>query len=250
MGENNNCGFKEAVCIDAMRIFDSCSDRDCLEDLMVTLSEEDESTVLEAAFIKAKCVEVTSATFSIDSVPFNKGFFTVDITYTFEIEIDAYPNAQTPPTTVTGTATFNKKVILFGSEGSTKTFSSDDTTTPETLGCGCQSTLPRATVTVVEPIVLDAQVRCDNPDADPATCTRSVYVTIGMFSIVQLSRPVPLLIPAYDYCVPEKECVTNTESPCELFERIDFPTREFFPQGLDDNNCDCGCGNTPDCSDC
>ncbi|MBQ8377920.1 MAG: hypothetical protein IJX42_02170, partial [Oscillospiraceae bacterium] len=99
-------------------------------------------------------------------------------------------------------------------------------------------------------IVLDAQVRCENPDADPATCTRNVYVTIGMFSIVQLSRPVPLLIPAYDYCVPEKECVTNTESPCELFERIDFPTREFFPQGLDDNNCDCGCGNTPDCSDC
>ncbi|MBE6837504.1 MAG: hypothetical protein E7509_05915 [Ruminococcus sp.] len=209
---------------------------------MVTLSEEDEATVLEAAFIKAKCVEVTSATFSIDSVPFNKGFFTVDITYTFNIEIDAYENAQTPPTTVIGTATFNKKVILFGGEGSTKSFSSDDTTTPPALGCGT-TTLPRATVTVVEPIVLDAQVRCDNPDADPATCTRSVYVTIGMFSIVQLSRPVPLLVPAYDYCLPEKECCANTESPCELFERIDFPRNEFFPRGLGETDCGCGSDN-------
>lgn len=27
--------FKEAVCIDAMRIYDSCSDKDCLEDIRV-----------------------------------------------------------------------------------------------------------------------------------------------------------------------------------------------------------------------
>ena len=27
--------FKEAVCINAQRIYDSCSDKDCLEDLQV-----------------------------------------------------------------------------------------------------------------------------------------------------------------------------------------------------------------------
>ena len=31
----NPYGFKEAVTIEAERIFDSCSDRDCLEDLEV-----------------------------------------------------------------------------------------------------------------------------------------------------------------------------------------------------------------------
>lgn len=256
MSDNKNGCFKEAVCIDTMRIFDSCSDRDCLEDLVITLSAEDEATVLAAAFIKAKCVTVTSATFSIDSVPFNKGFYTVDITYAFDVEIDAYANAQTPPTTVTGTTTFNKKVILYGSEGATKTFSSDDAT-QEAFGCGA-TTLPRASVTVVEPIVLEAEVRCDNPEADPATCTRSVYVTIGLFSIVQLSRPVSLLIPAYDYCVPEKECSSNTQSPCELFNDIAFPTKEFFPKGIDYQSCSCtgncfdygkvnNVGNTSDC---
>ena len=32
--------FKEAVCIDAERIYDSCSDKDCLEDLQVFFSDK------------------------------------------------------------------------------------------------------------------------------------------------------------------------------------------------------------------
>ena len=34
----NGC-FKEAVCIDAGRIYDSCGDKDCLEDLRVYFTE-------------------------------------------------------------------------------------------------------------------------------------------------------------------------------------------------------------------
>lgn len=261
MSDNTNGCFKEAVCIEAMRIFDSCSDRDCLEDLEVTLSPQDQCIVENANFIKAKCVGVTNATFGIDPVPFNKGFFTVDITYTFNVEIDAYENACTQPVTVIGTATFNKKVILYGSDGSTKSFSSDDSCeTAAVSGCGCFSSLPRATVSVVEPIVLDAKIKCKFPFDDHRKCedmaddedheernkkrhccNKRVYVTIGMFSIVQLSRPVPVIIPAYDYCVPEKQCSANTDSPCELFEKIKFPTNEFFPRGLEEAEDDCGC---------
>ena len=87
---NNGC-FKEAVCIEAMRIFDSCSDKDCLEDLEVTFSTvEDRAKVERANYIKAKCVEVINATFTIDAIPFNKGFFTVDITYTFKVDIETF----------------------------------------------------------------------------------------------------------------------------------------------------------------
>ena len=35
--ETGEGGFKEAVCIDAMRIYDTCSAKDCLEDLRVIL---------------------------------------------------------------------------------------------------------------------------------------------------------------------------------------------------------------------
>ncbi len=71
----------------------------------------------------------------------------------------------------------------------------------------------------------------------------NVYVTIGLFTIVQIVRSVQMLIPAYDFCVPEKECVTTSDNPCELFRRIDFPTNEFFPPratDLPDSGCGCG----------
>ena len=56
-----------------------------------------------------------------------------------------------------------------------------------------------------------------------------LYTSIGLFIIVQMVRNVQMLIPAYDFCVPEKECVASSDNPCELFRRIDFPTSEFFP---------------------
>ena len=52
-----------------------------------------------------------------------------------------------------------------------------------------------------------------------------------------------MMIPAYDFCVPEKECTPGggAENPCDLFRRIKFPTNEFFPPNLadlsEDENC-------------
>jgi hypothetical protein len=41
---------------------------------------------------------------------------------------------------------------------------------------------------------------------------------------------VQLLIPAFDFCFPNKECIASTdENPCELFDTIEFPVNEFFP---------------------
>ena len=59
---------------------------------------------------------------------------------------------------------------------------------------------------------------------------KDVLVSIGIFTIVQLERDVQMLIPAYDFCMPRKECVASSEDPCELFSSIDFPTSEFFPK--------------------
>ena len=59
---------------------------------------------------------------------------------------------------------------------------------------------------------------------------RRLYVTIGQFSIIRLERDTQLLIPAYDYCMPDKECQGSSEDdPCTLFSRIRFPVEEFFP---------------------
>ncbi|MDD4807763.1 MAG: hypothetical protein PHU30_04595 [Oscillospiraceae bacterium] len=72
-------------------------------------------------------------------------------------------------------------------------------------------------------------------------CGRSVFVTIGLFSIVQIVRNVQMLIPTCDFCVPSKECSPASDNPCEMFKRIDFPTDSFFPPRVSDSGCgSCG----------
>ena len=238
---NVNRPFKEAVCIDAMRVFDSCSAQDCLEDLEFTFDEADQQTINEAAYIKAKSIGVPSVGFVVDGVPFNKGFYTVDVNYNFRAEIEVYPEGGGTPSIVYGTSSFSKKVILYGSDGGTQRFVSGESPEQQAVnpvsGCACCScdvcTLPVASVSIAPPMCLDANL---NPPVAPETDS-TLTITIGIFAIIQLSRPVPIMIPAYDYCMPGKECATNTDSPCELFDKIAFPASEFFPQALDTGCC-------------
>ncbi|MBR4622296.1 MAG: hypothetical protein IKO44_02025 [Ruminococcus sp.] len=231
--KNEQNVFKEAVCVDAMRVFDSCSSQDCLEDLELTFTTAAQETVDNALYIKTKCVDCVGAAFAIDPVPFNKGFYTVDVTYTFRAEVEAYTAQGEPPTVIYGSCTFTKRVILFGSDGNTQRFASNTTTVPvlpsATSGCAecCDmGELPVAAVSIVPPMCLNASLVTGETG-------NTVQITIGVFSIIQLERPVPIMIPAYDYSIPERECSTNTDTPCELFEKIPFPVAEFFPQGLE-----------------
>ena len=50
MSENKNCTptkIKEAVCIDTNRVYDSCADKDCLEDLKVYFTNSAQSKLKE-----------------------------------------------------------------------------------------------------------------------------------------------------------------------------------------------------------
>ena len=76
--------------------------------------------------------------------------------------------------------------------------------------------------------------------------TPTVYVTLGLFTIVQLIRNVQMLIPVYDFCVPEKQCDDTTDQPCDVFRKIKFPTDDFFPPHPRTSTDDFGCGCTED----
>ena len=59
---------------------------------------------------------------------------------------------------------------------------------------------------------------------------RRFYVTLGQFTLVRLERDTQLLIPVYDYCIPQAECSCgDQEAPCGLFRNVAFPIGEFFP---------------------
>ena len=79
-----------------------------------------------------------------------------------------------------------------------------------------------------------------------AAASAAIYVSLGQFSLIRLERDTQLLIPVYDYCMPQKECACDggscEEDPCELFRHVKFPVNEFFPPDrVGPNGEGCGC---------
>ena len=226
-----SASIREAVCINTKKIFDSCRDKDCVDDLRVYPTVTSQSYIENALSIRPRSAELLYVDVNVEPIGFN-------------------PAGQT----CTGLAVFDKRVMLFGSEGSVKSFSSDSAVPLAMAG-----DLPTAVVNSVDPICLHCKLvdsECLLPtdieqrripefisaafsEALVLTDTaRRWFVTIGQFSIIRLERDTQLLIPAYDYCMPDKECpgVASDEDPCMLFSRIRFPVEEFFPP---DSVCEC-----------
>ncbi|GMB10357.1 MAG: hypothetical protein NkDv07_0160 [Candidatus Improbicoccus devescovinae] len=244
---NNN--FREAVCIDAYRVYDSCADKDCIENTRCYFIESVQHLIEDARNVKLKCVSVINTALDIEPLPFQKGFYSIDLTFFFEVILDVYTTIGGAASTVSGFCSFNKKVILYGSEGSVKVYSSDFSCNSPDVQNLPGKNLPRATCQVANPIGLSAKIcevtehYCDglNYKIPESICrrfggnfvcgniTKSVSVTLGLFTIVQIERNVQMLVPSLDFCLPEKECRASSDNPCELFSKIEFPTSEFFP---------------------
>jgi hypothetical protein len=206
-----------------------------------------------ALSVKAGCAELLYAYIDVEPVCFNRGFYTVDVRYFYRITADAFVGTARP-VEVSGLAVFDKRVILFGSEGNAKVFASTNS------NCGLdrqelpRTTAPIAVVEAVDPLILGLKLMdvcecrpCDNGNYDipeaVSACFQEelvtsgdvhrLYVTLGQFTIIRLERDTQLLMPVYDYCMPEKECPCDgcgcQEDPCDLFRKIKFPVNEFFP---------------------
>ena len=256
--------YGEPVCIDAKRIYDSCGDKDCLSDLPVFLTAPAQSLVNDAVNVRLRDAETLNVLIDTEPVPFHRGFYSVDITYFFLVTLDVFTSPSSTPDTVKGVCVSDKKVILYGSEGNVKVFSSEFSDDEFDLQNRATANMPEAHVQVASPTALAAKLRekrpCHRvPRKIPESVLRhiggpivddgqkTVLATLGVFSIVQLMRDVQMLIPSYDYCIPEKSCTFSDDSPCEMFSRLDFPTDEFFPPNVADTG-DSGCGCGCDCS--
>lgn len=251
-----NRRIREAICVDTARVYDSCADKDCLADLRVYLTEETQAVIDAASAIRCRGCDVINVNTDVEPVPFNRGYYSVDITFFFSVNLDVFASPTEQPTAVSGMCVFTKKAILYGSEGSVKVFSSEYAPDAD-VQLAPISTNPVAKVQVAQPLCLDARL-CSSSDCcnnindarngiPQSICRyfggtfqaeeteRAVRATIGLFSIVQLERSVQMLIPAYDFCMPGKECSNNTETPCDSFRKIRFPVSEFFPPAESEN---------------
>ena len=242
-------GIREAVCIHTRKVTDACRDKDCIEDLRVYLTRESQAILDRCASARARCAELIHTDIQVQAVPYNTGFYTLNITFYYRVVADVTVG-NNRPVTVYGLAVFSKQALLFGGDGNAKVFTSDM--------CTCKQktcSMPHAVVEVVDPMILasgavdSCNCCCVCPDLpelpDCVGCwfddelvlsgeCRRLLVTIGQFSIIRLERDTQLLIPCFDYCVPTKVCsetgnVGGAESPCDIFSRIDFPVDAFFP---------------------
>lgn len=116
--------IREAVCIHTKKIYDSCRDKDCIEDLRFYPTQSSQCAIDRAISIKAGTAELLYVYIDVEPVGFNRGFYTVDVRYFYRVTADAFVGAARP-VEICGLAVFDKRVILFGSEGNAKIFSSE-----------------------------------------------------------------------------------------------------------------------------
>ena len=248
---SDNSGVREAVCIHTRKIYDSCRDKDCAEDLRFYPKMQYVDVINRALSVKGGSAKLLYVYVDVEPVNFNRGFFTVDMRFFYDVKLQAYLSCPAP-VTVEGLCVFDKRAILFGSEGNAKIFSSRVRSGEPDIQQMRQANSPIAVVEAVDPIVLDARILdcCSKRECDCDLCevpsfvngffdgelssgddSRRIYVTLGQFSIVRLERDTQLLVPVYDYCMPDKECScsTTSEDPCDVFRNISFPVGEFFP---------------------
>lgn len=268
---------REAVCVSTRKIMDACRDQDCSEDVAVYLTAGSQETLESATNVKARCAELLYADVSVEPLNYRDGYYCVNIQYYYRVIADAVLCAVRPAA-IYGLATVTKRVTLFGGEEAARRFRSDGTGT-----CG---TDPVAVVEAIDPSVLGARIvdlcHCSRGETRACGCqdvglpesvacafdddlimggqSRQLVVTLGQFSLVRLERETQLLIPSYDYCMPEQACSDGEcgcqVNPCEAFFAEEFPVEAFFPQGQPAQNGtsrsrSCGCGKkNGNCSSC
>ncbi len=236
------CRFKK-VNIHTMKITDACKDKDCIEDLRVYMTQSSQAVVDCAFSIRPGSAELIYADVNVDEISFNRGYYTVDVTYFYCVVGETFPDG----TKVKGLAVFDKRAILYGGEGSVKSFSSRGFVGGNHVGD------PLAVVEAVDPIVLNMRIVDSGYDSGDGEirnipdfirgaigedlvfsdqCKR-VYATLGQFSMIRLERDTQLTLDDVEYFIPNKDCVCSSdEDPCTMFSRVGFPTEEFYPPDI------------------
>ena len=104
-------GIREAVCIHTRKIYDSCRDKDCIEDLRVYLTKGSQILFESAASAKVRCVELLYTYIDVEPVAFDRNHYCVDVTFYYRVLADAVIGAARPAS-LYGLAVFSKRAVL------------------------------------------------------------------------------------------------------------------------------------------
>ncbi|MBQ3068439.1 MAG: hypothetical protein IJD01_00640 [Clostridia bacterium] len=241
--------MNQAVCVDVGRVFDSCSDRDCVEDLAVFFSVADQAVIDDAVDVRVKKASILATCIDVDELPLQNGCYSCKLTFFVEVTVEVQQACECKCTTVCGCTMFEKTVVLYGGESSVQVFDGEFRSECHSHCELTNGNRPRCQVQIAEPVVLETRLAnecgccscCVGKRLPPRYLerfggqlaenggTKRVYVTLGVFTIVQLVRNAQMMVPMIGYCLPCKECNNDEVSPCDVFRTMSFPTEEFFP---------------------
>ncbi len=251
MTDNRIGGITCPVILDAGQVFDACRDRDCFENVRVYLDELGQSIIEHTTKVRTKSAEICGSAISVEPVHLSRGFYRVLVRFFVALEFEACLTGGigSGVQSFCGIAAVEKSVVLYGGEGGVHVFRSgisDGFCMP--VRCGENSNLPTAVVETVNPVILGTEV-VEPSDCKICCCCacheipesisvkignlcddgrRYLAVSLGFFSVIRMERQGQFLVSAAEYCVPDKECVSvESNSPCDAFRRMAFPTEEF-----------------------
>jgi len=212
------------------KVYDSCRRQDCLEviaraaasvnigDKLINIGEvipvPECACSVDADNLVVKKIVIVDKKPS----PFKKGFWDIQIRFVFEYDITFHRRDKSVIVCAKANSVHDKTFCLFGSVASDSVMFTDFIRDKS-----FESGTPTVWVDA-KAIKLKAEFRCNHCDRRPV----DVVVTMGLFSIIKLSRIVLLDVQSQGFCVP-RECDFSPIGPCEFFNSLDFPTAIFAP---------------------
>lgn len=137
--------FAEPICISTDKVYDACRERNCIVDERVYVRQCDQDLIEDAINVKLKDADIIWVYTDIEPVLYSSGYFSVDIKFFIDVTLEVFCGLSNP-TEIHGLTTFDKRVILFGSEGKTKSFKSTFEPGGNIEKVRKQTNLPKVTV--------------------------------------------------------------------------------------------------------
>jgi len=243
---NPRCVKEENII--ALKIYDSCRQQDCLtpselgparaaECIVVGDFTINEGEIIrpphEAAAVSMDKLRIKKIMI-VEKEPnsFRKGFWDIDLKYVFEYRLVFREADGCIIGSVKANSIYNKKVTLFGSEGS-DLFLSTDLFHSHNESAAILSSEPSVTIEG-KAVALEAEIKYGHRgkefNSHDSNCrSRQVDVTIGLFSIVKLFRIVDLSVQSKGFSIPSECEEVSPIDPCEYFDNLSFPMDIFAP---------------------
>lgn len=249
-------------CIIAFKIFDQCRKQICLTPCILGPARCARSTSSCSEIIQEGDIivpPINAASVTMDDLTickilitkkrpnaFRTGFWDIEIKFVFCYTLTFRDSECNFISCKRATSVFVTQVTLFGSVGSGTAMTTDLINVDGiSTSSGPFVSVEAKAAGLAAELKLTPKCSCEcSCEEGPSEIPTAVCVTIGLFAVIRLFRPVNMIVRNHGCCVPD-ECrgTEGTANVCDFFNSLSFPSDMFCPPTLGELNNNC----TKDC---